>query len=114
MIFHGNLLHAEIFFACYRKPGSGLYRLIIGNNNTLPAANISNTCNCTPCGATSLLFIHFVSRKRPYFNKRFIFIAQVSNAFSRNQFVFFLLFFSCLFPSSFIYLFQLLLYLAPA
>src|SRR5436189_2596834 len=74
MIFHSDLLHAEIFFASNRKPGPGFYSLIIRKDNTLPAAYITYTGNCAACRATTLFFIHFVTGKSADLDKRFVLI----------------------------------------
>ena len=74
MIFHGDFLQAQVFFAGNRKPGTGLYSLVIGNNDTLPATHISNTGYCTTRGATTLFYIHFITCKCTDFNKCLILV----------------------------------------
>src|SRR6187399_1454282 len=74
MIFHCDLLHAEIFFTSDREPCAGFYSLIIRKDNALPAANITYAGNCSACGATSLFIIHLVTGKSADLNKRLVFI----------------------------------------
>src|SRR6187399_835396 len=75
MIFHSDLLHAEIFFTSNREPCAGFYSLIIRKDHTLPAAYITNACNRSACRATALLIIHFITGKSADLNKRLVFIS---------------------------------------
>ena len=92
MIFHGNLLHTEIFFPGNRKPCTCFYRLIIGQYDTLPAADITNTGNRTSCRTATIFFVHIITGKCADLIKFRICVQQIRNSFPGRQFIFFVLF----------------------
>ena len=96
MIFHRNLLHAEIFFPGNRKPCTGFYGLIIGEDDALSAAHITDTRNCSAGRAASIFFIHFITGKSTDFKKSVSLSSKVIDSFPGRQFIFFMLFFNCI------------------
>ena len=113
MIFHSNLLHAQILFAAYREPCTCLHRLIVSYYYTLPSAYITYAAYRT-AGRTSTLFnIHVKTCKSTNFYKWLISITKVFYPFPCGKLVALPLFFNSFFTTTFIYFFKQLPYLAP-
>src|SRR5687767_11378877 len=108
MVFHCYLLHPEIFFPGDREPGARFYSLIVGKDNALPAAYITNTGNSSTGGTTPLFFIHFITCKSSYLDKGFVFISKIFYSLSCGKLIFFLLLFNRFFTTAFIDLLQTL------
>ena len=103
MVFHGNFLQPQVFFAGYGEPGTCLYRLIVGQYYTLPAADITYTTYRTTGRATAFGVVHVVSRKGTNFHKGFVLVQQVVQPFAWSKFLLFVLLFNGFFASTKVY-----------
>src|SRR5258706_4894224 len=99
MIFHGDLLHAQVLFPGNGKPGPGFYGLIIRYYYTLPVADIADTGYRAACRAPSLFFIHVIAGKSADLNERAVFVDEVIDALSCGEFILLPLFVDRFFPS---------------
>ena len=108
MIFHGNFLQAQVFFACNRKPCAGFYCLIIGNYHTLPSANITNPAYGTTAGQPPCSSYISKPAKAPISIKGVCLINQISYAFPCSKFIFFFLLCNGFFASAQFYFFKML------
>src|SRR5258708_17237303 len=99
MIFHSDLLHAQVLFSRDGKPGPGFDRLVIRYYYTLPVADVSDTRYRAAGRASSLFFIHVISGKSADLDKRASFIDEVADAFSRGELILFPLLVNRFFPT---------------
>src|SRR5260221_12662159 len=100
MVFHGYLLHPKVLLSRNGKPGSGFYCLVIGYDDTLPAADITNARNRPARGASSLFLIHLIARKSPDLYKWPAFIRQVGDTLTGRELVLIPLLFDGLFSTA--------------
>ena len=106
MIIHGNFLQSKILFASYRKPGAGLYRLVIGNDYTLPTAYITNTRYGASSRTSALFFVHLKTGKGTQLQEGPIAVCEVFDTFSRAEFLPLMLSGQCFFTTAFGYFFE--------
>src|SRR5258708_695141 len=99
MIFHSDLLHAQVLLSRDGKPGPGFDRLVIRYYYTLPVADVSDTRYRAAGRASSLFFIHVISGKSADLDKRASFIDEVADAFSRGELILFPLLVNRFFPT---------------
>jgi len=74
MIFHSDLLHAQVFLSRDGEPGPGFDGLIVCYYYTLPVADGTDTRYCATGWAATMLFIHFISGKSADLDKRTVFV----------------------------------------
>src|SRR5262249_54060075 len=89
MIFHGDLLQTEVFFAGDGEPGAGLYGLVVCEDHALSAADIADPGYGAAGGTATLFFVHFEPGKGADLDKWRSFIDEVLDPFASRELVLF-------------------------
>ena len=95
VIFHGDLLQAQILFPGDGKPGTGFDRCIVGYDHTSTSADGSDTTDGTTGWTATLFGIHIVTGECSDLKKGGVGVDQTLNTLAGREFIFLPLFFLC-------------------
>src|SRR6185437_3801674 len=100
MVFHRDLLETEVLFTCDRKPGTCFYGLVVGEDDELAVADISDAGNGAAGGTAALFFIELESGESAELDEWGILIQEIPDALTRRQLFFLVLLFYRRFSTS--------------
>ena len=112
MVFHRDLLQAQILFSCDREPGASLHGLVVGDDHALFATHIAHAGNGASGRTTTVFFIHAFAGERADLHEGFVFIPQVFNPLPCRELIFLVLFFDGFLSTAQAHFFPSLLQLA--